>query len=205
MTQPPGGVGPRPTMGIMPPGSISPAMNPAMQPYAGGPPQGVASQQSQQQQQVIVTKMQQCMTNTQKLQQMLNSGMSHKTMHFAPAWYAALNTPVYTLSLVLSRPFPCQLCHAFNDCNILHVRKGCSALLSCMLVQHCGTTAGHSSCACLAGKNQNGQPLTDELRQTYQNQYNAVLAHYKRLQVQYNMLRSGMVGFFVSFHDGKHV
>ncbi|KAL3160719.1 hypothetical protein ABBQ32_010629 [Trebouxia sp. C0010 RCD-2024] len=115
MAQPPGGHGVRPPMGIMPPGSSSPSVNPAMQPFAGGAPPGTASQQSQQQQQLILTKMQQCMTNTQKLQQMLNTG-----------------------------------------------------------------------------KSANNQPLTDELRQTYQNQYNAVLAHYKRLQVQYNMLRQGM-------------
>ncbi|KAL3139308.1 hypothetical protein ABBQ38_003646 [Trebouxia sp. C0009 RCD-2024] len=115
MAQPSGGLGVRPPMGTMAPGSSSPTMNPAMQPFAGGAPPGTASQQSQQQQQLILTKMQQCMTNTQKLQQMLNTG-----------------------------------------------------------------------------KSSNNQPLTDELRQTYQNQYNAVLAHYKRLQVQYNMLRQGM-------------
>lgn len=74
MAQPPGGLGVRPPMGIMPPGSSSPTVNPAMQPFAGGAPPGTASQQSQQQQQLILTKMQQCMTNTQKLQQMLNSG-----------------------------------------------------------------------------------------------------------------------------------
>lgn len=55
------------------------------------------------------------------------------------------------------------------------------------------------------GKNANGQPLTDELRQTYQNQYNAVLAHYKRLQVQYNMLRNGMVSQFISLDKAANL
>ena len=67
-----GGV--RPTMGSMPPGSGSPAMNPAMQPFAGGAPPGSALQTPQQQQQLILNKMQQCMANVQKLQQMLNTG-----------------------------------------------------------------------------------------------------------------------------------
>ena len=75
MAQPPGGIGVRPSMGMMPPGSTSPSMNSAMQPFAGAAPPGTASQQSQQQQQLILTKMQQCMTNTQKLQQMLNTGI----------------------------------------------------------------------------------------------------------------------------------
>lgn len=77
--QPPGGMGVRPSMGagVMPPGSTSPSMNPAMQPFAGGAPPGTAAQQSQQQQHLILTKMQQCMTNTQKLQQMLNTGKAN--------------------------------------------------------------------------------------------------------------------------------
>lgn len=61
-------------MGSMPPGSGSPAVNPAMQPFAGGAPPGTAPQPSQQQQQLILNKMQQCMANMQKLQQMLNTG-----------------------------------------------------------------------------------------------------------------------------------
>lgn len=84
MAPPPGGMGVRPPMGIMPPGSGSPAMNATMQPFAGGPPPGTApQQQSQQQQQLILTKMQQCMTNTQKLQQMLNTGKPHFRMLYA--------------------------------------------------------------------------------------------------------------------------
>ena len=80
MAQPPGGLGVRPPMGIMPPGSSSPTVNPAMQPFAGGAPAGTASH-SQQQQQLILTKMQQCMTNTQKLQQMLNTGDLRTASH----------------------------------------------------------------------------------------------------------------------------
>jgi len=45
-----------------------------MQPFAGGAPPGTAPQSSQQQQQLILNKMQQCMANVQKLQQMLNTG-----------------------------------------------------------------------------------------------------------------------------------
>ena len=61
-------------MGMMAPGSGSPAMNPAMQSFAGANPHAPPSQTSQQQQQQLVTKMQQCMTNVQKLQTMLNAG-----------------------------------------------------------------------------------------------------------------------------------
>ena len=74
MSSAPGGVGVRPSMGSMPPGSGSPAVNPAMQPFAGGAPPGTAPQSSQQQQQLILSKMQQCMANIQKLQQMLTTG-----------------------------------------------------------------------------------------------------------------------------------
>ena len=74
MSSAPGGVGVRPSMGSMPPGGGSPAVNPAMQPFAGGAPPGTAPQSSQQQQQLILNKMQQCMANVQKLQQMLNTG-----------------------------------------------------------------------------------------------------------------------------------
>lgn len=71
MAQPPGGMGVRPPIGIMPPGTGSPAANPTMQPFVGGAPAALTSQQ---QQQKILSQMQQCMTNTQKLQQMLNTG-----------------------------------------------------------------------------------------------------------------------------------
>ncbi|KAL0019254.1 hypothetical protein WJX77_003503 [Trebouxia sp. C0004] len=113
MSSAPGGVGIRASMGSMPPGSGSPAVNPTMQPFAGGAPP--APQSSQQQQQLILNKMQQCMANVQKLQQMLNTG-----------------------------------------------------------------------------KNGAGQPLTDEQRQAYTNNHAAVMRHYKQLQLQYNVLRTGM-------------
>ena len=71
MAQPPGVMGSRPPMGIMPPGSRSPAANPAMQPFVGGPP--APPHTPQEQQQTILAKMQQCMTTSQKLQQALNS------------------------------------------------------------------------------------------------------------------------------------
>ena len=71
MAQPAGGMGVRPPMGIMPPGSRSPATNPAMQPFVGGAPAPLHNPQEQQQS--ILAKMQQCMTTSQKLQQALNS------------------------------------------------------------------------------------------------------------------------------------
>ena len=77
MAQPPGVMGSRPPMGIMPPGSRSPAANPAMQPFVGGPP--APPHTPQEQQQTILAKMQQCMTTSQKLQQALNSS---KIAHF---------------------------------------------------------------------------------------------------------------------------
>ncbi len=43
------------------------------------------------------------------------------------------------------------------------------------------------------GKNGAGQPLTDEQRQAYTNNHAAVHRHYKQLQLQYNVLRTGMV------------
>ena len=72
MGPPPGGV--RPSMGMMPPGTGSPAMNPAMQTFSGGAPPGTAPQASQQQQQQLIQKMQSCMTNAKKLQTMLTAG-----------------------------------------------------------------------------------------------------------------------------------
>ena len=45
----------------------------------------------------------------------------------------------------------------------------------------------------LAGKNSAGQPLTDEQRQQYNQNLGAVSRHYKNLQMQYNLLRSGVV------------
>ena len=72
----PGGFGGHPPVGTTPPGS-SPALNPAMQPCAGGAPPGHALQLSQPQQhqlQLLLTKMKLCMTNNQKLHQLLNTG-----------------------------------------------------------------------------------------------------------------------------------
>ena len=71
MAQPPGAMGVRPPMGILPPGSRSPAANPAMQPFVGGAP---PLHTPQEQQQSILAKMQQCMSTSQKLQQALNTG-----------------------------------------------------------------------------------------------------------------------------------
>ena len=71
---PQGAGGVRPPMGMMAPGSGSPAMNPAMQNFAGANPHAAVPPSSQQQQQQLVTKMQQCMQNVQKLQNMLTQG-----------------------------------------------------------------------------------------------------------------------------------
>ena len=56
----------------------------------------------------------------------------------------------------------------------------------------------------LAGKNSAGQPLTDEQRQQYNQNLGAVSRHYKNLQMQYNLLRSGVVScqaLVVTWHD----
>ena len=45
----------------------------------------------------------------------------------------------------------------------------------------------------LAGKNSAGQPITEEQRNQYSNNLGAVSRHYKQLQMQYNLLRSGVV------------
>lgn len=112
---PQGAGGVRPPMGMMAPGSGSPAMNPAMQNFAGANPHAAVPPSSQQQQQQLVTKMQQCMQNVQKLQNMLTQG-----------------------------------------------------------------------------KNSAGQPITEEQRNQYSNNLGAVSRHYKQLQMQYNLLRSGV-------------
>ena len=48
------------------------------------------------------------------------------------------------------------------------------------------------------GRNVASQPLTDEVRERYQGQGNAVAAQYNRLLAQYNMLRQGVVSLLSS-------
>lgn len=91
MAAAPGGV--RPPMGIMASGTGSPAMNPAMQQFAGGAPPGNTQLSSQQQQQLILNKMQQCMANVQKLQQMLTTGVVH-LMRLLPEAYLMCPKPI---------------------------------------------------------------------------------------------------------------
>lgn len=64
-----------------------------------------------------------------------------------------------------------------------------------MLMCCIGTVSVRNSdnCFCGVGKNGAGQPLTDEQRQAYTNNHAAVMRHYKQLQLQYNVLRTGMV------------
>ena len=76
-------------------------------------------------------------------------------------------------------------------------RRAENITFSVVLFSSCLTcvTIGSDYAVWGTGKNGTGHPLTDEQRQNFTNKHGAMMRHYKQLQLQYNVLRTGMVSF----------